>query len=148
MTHLDGIFYVSDVQREQLSAHGVEKMILNTAVDDGPGVEILIPQDPGQAGKAQVAAFKKLLVGYVVRSSTETGDKVTRAMPVSAQVEAGNFKLLRGEWNAAWKDEFHRFPAGKHDDQVDPLSGAFHRLIGKQKRRPRVGGATSVEIPQ
>ena len=53
-----------------------------------------------------MAAFKKLLVGYVVRSSTETGDKVTRAMPVSAQVEAGNFKLLRGEWNTDGKMSF------------------------------------------
>ena len=146
--HLDGIFYVMDVQRAQLSPYGVEKMIRNLAEHDGRHVEIDIPQDPAQAGKSQVATFVKLLVGYIVRWSTEKGDKEDRARQVSPQVEAGNFKLLRGDWNTDFINEFHGFPKHGPDDQVDMLSRAFERLIGKQKRRPRVGGATSVEIPE
>jgi|ERR1051326_8215815 hypothetical protein len=49
--------------------------------------------------------------------------------PISAQAEAGNVKIVRGLWN----DEFLRvpenFPAGKHDDEVDALSGAHGVLV-------------------
>jgi phage terminase large subunit-like protein len=39
-------------------------------------VHISLPQDPGQAGKSQVQSLTKMLSGYVVRASPESGDKV------------------------------------------------------------------------
>ena len=52
-------------------------------------------------------------------------DKVTRCLPVSAQAESGNIKILRAKWNDEFFRELENFPKGKHDDIVDALSGAF-----------------------
>jgi predicted phage terminase large subunit-like protein len=69
------------------------------------------------------------LVGYTVVTSPETGDKVTRAEPVAAQVNVGNVSMLRGDWNLAFINELRAFPNGANDDQVDGLSRAFAELI-------------------
>jgi predicted phage terminase large subunit-like protein len=50
-------------------------------------------------------------------------------MPWLAQAEAGNVKLVRGPWCAAWLDEITAFPGGSHDDQVDSMSGAYAALV-------------------
>lgn len=107
---------------------GVERFILNTASEDGVAVMISLPQDPGQAGKSQVAQFAKMLSGYNVRSSTETGDKVTRFGPFSAQCEAGNVDVLRADWNDRWFSALEGFPAAKHDDDADSTSRAFETV--------------------
>lgn len=87
-----------------------------------------IPQDPGQAGKSQVKSFTKLLAGYNVVALPVSGDKVTRAQPFAAQVNVGNVRMLRGEWNKDFKDELRNFPNGKYKDQVDAAADAFNDL--------------------
>jgi predicted phage terminase large subunit-like protein len=87
--------------------------------------KIALPQDPGQAGLAQVAHFTKLLTGRALISERMTGSKVTRAYAVAAQCNMGRVAMLRGPWNAALAEELANFPAGLHDDQVDALSLAF-----------------------
>lgn len=123
----NGVYYVNDVERFQGSPLKVEQAIKNFAALDSKAVHIGLPQDPGQAGKAQAESFVRMLSGYVVKAYRETGDKVTRASPVSAQAEAGNVKILRGAWNEAFLNELENFP-GPKDDQVDALSGAFNAL--------------------
>jgi phage terminase large subunit-like protein len=49
-------------------------------------------------------------------------------MPLASQWNAGNVKLLRGDWNAAYLSEIASFPFGTNDDQVDASSGAFGKL--------------------
>ena len=121
----NGDFYITDVRHAQLSASRVENLLSNTASQDGIGVMQSIPQDPGAAGKSMVRVFAKLLTGYNVRFSTETGDKEVRATPVSAAAEAGLIKIVRAPWNDALLDELESFPNGAHDDLVDALSRAF-----------------------
>lgn len=123
----NGYFYVEHVNRMRGSPMKVERTVKNTASQDGKAVRVGVSQDPGQAGKAQAQAYVRLLAGYNVRTKVETGDKVTRAGPVSAQAEAGNVKVLRGAWNDDFLTELENFPEG-HDDQVDALSGAFRSL--------------------
>jgi hypothetical protein len=65
------------------------------------------------------------LDGFNVRFAPATGDKETRAKPVSAQAEAGNVKLVRGVWNDEFLRVLENFPASKHDDEVDGLTGAY-----------------------
>lgn len=77
----------------------VERRILETAQMDGIGTDVLLPQDPGQAGKAQVQYLTRQLSGSVVRSSPETGSKELRASPFASQVAAGNVSILRADWN-------------------------------------------------
>lgn len=121
----DGMLYILDVRRQQTSPHGVETMIRDAANGDGKRVRIGLPQDPGQAGKSQVAHLTRLLPGHVVVSSPETGSKERRAEPIAAQIEAGNVRMIKGNWNVEFLDELKAFPSGRHDDMVDALSRAY-----------------------
>ena len=124
----DGRWIIGDVTRLQGGAHEVEAAIVNAAGRDGSETRISIPQDPGQAGKSQVAYLTSKLGGYAVSSSTESGDKVTRAEPFAAQVNVGNVMMLKATWNDALIGELRMFPNAKHDDQVDALSRAFNAM--------------------
>lgn len=123
-----GRFLIAGVARDQLSSAGVERLIVNTASQDGLECRISLPQDPGQAGKAQASYLVQKLAGYNVTTSTESGDKVTRASPMAAQAEAGNIDILEGEWNDTFLNELSVFPAGSKD-QTDAASRAFNELV-------------------
>lgn len=124
----EGSYTILDVVRFRGGPEEVEATIIATASRDGRRVPISIPQDPGQAGKAQIQYLTRRLAGYRVHSSTETGDKSTRAMPFASQVNVGNVSLLRAAWNREVLDEMAAFPSGSHDDVVDSLSRAFAYL--------------------
>jgi hypothetical protein len=79
-----------------------------------------------------------------VRFASATGDKETRAKPVSAQAEAGNVKLVRGLWNDEFLRVLENFPAGRHDDEVDALSGAYERAC--ERGTGGIGGKEIEEI--
>jgi predicted phage terminase large subunit-like protein len=128
----DGRFYIADSRRIQGSAADAERLIVNTASQDGQGVTGSIPQDPGQAGKAQSQYLIRQLAGYAYKASPESGDKETRALPLAAQAEAGNVLLIRGEWNRDFLAELETFPMGKFKDQVDAATRAFSDLVKPQ----------------
>jgi predicted phage terminase large subunit-like protein len=124
----DGRYYVVDVVRERWDTAERDKQIRLTAEMDGRGVRVRGPQDPAAAGKSDAAAFVKLLAGFDVRTEPVSGSKELRAGPLSAQVNAGNVRLLRGDWNQAFVEELRSFPQGKFDDQVDAAADAFLEL--------------------
>lgn len=123
----DGVTYIAGVARERGSPDDVERLIVNTAAVDGRLVFQSLPQDPGQAGKAQAAYLSKRMQGRNFEFTTETGDKATRASPFASQVNAGNVKMLKADWNEALISEMRVFPMGKHDDQIDALSRAYNQ---------------------
>lgn len=124
-----GMYIIADVARGQLDASDVEKLIVNTASQDGPECEVDLPLDPGQASKIQIRYLVTALAGYITRWSPETGAKEVRSEPVAAQAAVGNILLLRGPWNQAFLDEIGLYPSGIHKDQVDALSRAFGRHV-------------------
>lgn len=124
----DGCFYVLDVVRGQWSAAPREKAIRSTAELDGKQVEIWIEQEPGSGGKESAEATVKNLAGFKIKAERATGDKAVRAEPYAVQVEAGNVKVVRGDWNQAFIDEHKSFPVGKYKDQIDAAGGAFNKL--------------------
>jgi predicted phage terminase large subunit-like protein len=127
----DGRYVVFHVERFQDEPNVVDKRIKNIADADGTSVSIRLAQDPGQAGKSQARSQITLLAGYQVRAKTVTGDKATRAKPLSSQAEAGNVLLLKGPWNDAFLNEMEAFTgteADSHDDQVDGAADAFDEL--------------------
>ncbi|MBB2918321.1 phage terminase large subunit [Cupriavidus alkaliphilus] len=124
----DGTLWIADVQRERGTPDDVEKLLVGTAKRDGPRVMQSIPQDPGQAGKAQAAYLSKKLFGVPFSFTTESGDKATRAAPFAAQVNVGNVKMLKAPWNDALIGEMRMFPNGAFDDQIDGLSRAFNAM--------------------
>lgn len=120
--------YITDMIRLQESPLGVQSAIKNTAIQDGKTVRIGLEEDPGQAGIVDVENLCRLLQGFPVKRNRVTKDKVTRALPASAQAEAGTIKVLRAPWNEVLFNELENFPEGKHDDCVDAFTGAFNML--------------------
>jgi len=141
----NGFFYVEDVQRFQLTAFPRNEKIKQTAELDRQrygNIKTYVEQPPGLA-KESTDAVIKLLAGFSAYPDVVRGDKVERAEPFKAQCEAGNVKLVRGEWNRKYLDEMTAFPAGRNDDQIDGSSGAFKKLTGKSKRIVAPGAVTS-----
>jgi predicted phage terminase large subunit-like protein len=127
--HADGRFILADITRGQWGPAERDAVLQNTTQADGRKVRASIPQDPAQAGKSQVLALGKLLVGYPVHFSLESGDKEVRAEAAATQVNIGNVFMLRADWNERFKSELRSFPSGKWDDQVDAFSRAFNELL-------------------
>jgi predicted phage terminase large subunit-like protein len=123
-----GHLCIEDVQRGQWSPNEVEEQICATAALDGRGVEISLPQDPGQAGKFQSRYLISKLQGYRVSAKPETGSKEERAGPISSQAEGRNVSVVRAAWNLPFFRVLERFPKGKKDD-VDALSGGYLHLV-------------------
>jgi predicted phage terminase large subunit-like protein len=128
----NGSFLVEDVLRFRASAGDVPGAVRRCAEADGRQVAIGLPQDPGQAGKAQVSFLAGLLAGFKVVASPETGSKRVRAMGVASQFCNGKIHLRRGAWNTEFLDELASFPHGREDDQVDALSRAFNMMTAPE----------------
>jgi predicted phage terminase large subunit-like protein len=126
----DGIFYIEDVKRGQWDTASRDRTIRQTAELDGRACKIKGEQEPGSGGKESAENFIRLLSGFPVSTEPATNAKEVRADPFSSQVNAGNVRLVKGDWNRAYISELQSFPHGKHDDQVDASSLAFNELNG------------------
>ena len=124
----DGEVCVADIRRERLSPLGVEKLILNTASQDGRSIRIGLEQEPGSSGKLFCNYLSRKLGGYMVKITLPSVSKELRAGPFASQAENGNVYLMRAAWNQAFIDEAEAFPLGAHDDQIDPVSAAYNEL--------------------
>lgn len=124
----NGHYYIEDVRRGQLSAAAVDSLIAQTTALDGKRCKQREEQEPGSSGKAVIAARARTLAGFDYGGVATTGQKVVRAGPFRAQAQAGNVKILRAPWTAAYLDELETFPVGVHDDQIDASSCAFNEL--------------------
>lgn len=125
----NGQYVLEHVLRARLGPGDLERVVLQTAQSDGKSVPVYFEQEPGAAGKLFIASLVRALAGWTVRAVPASGDKLTRAAPFFSQAQAGNVRLLRGDWNGAWLDEISAFPQGGHDDQVDSAAGAFAAVV-------------------
>lgn len=121
----DGRYFILDAQSRDLDVGERDQWVVNQAGQDGRGVKIGIPQDPGAAGKAQIQYTGRMLGGFAFEVMPTTGDKPLRASPFASQVNVGNVSLVRGPWNRAFLDQLAQFPQAKHDDMVDAAGDAF-----------------------
>jgi len=123
-----GILYVEHVFRKKISSNQLRLSMRNFASQDPKGTVVDFPQDPGQAGKAQAREIAGFLIGYIVKFSLESGNKFTKLDPLAAQCEAGNVKLVKGNWNQAFIDELCDIPNNTYWDQSDAFYRAFKRI--------------------
>lgn len=140
-------FYIMDVIRFRGEEDQVVKTMVDAANKDGVGCIIDFPQDPGQAGKSQAKYITGRLMGFQVKSSLESGDKLQRAMAMIDQANAGNVNVVKGEWNEKFLHEAAMFPNGTYKDQIDAASRAFHRLlemVKNSKMNQKVCGALMI----
>lgn len=138
----DGTIVVGDVVKGQWSALQREERIKATANLDGRRVKIWIEQEPGSGGKESAESTIRALAGYVVKADRVTGDKVSRAEPFAAQVEAGNVFVLKREWTEEYIEELELFPNSKYKDMTDASAGAFNHLFHK-RITPHVGSSVN-----
>lgn len=134
-----GIIVAEDEHGRIYFAHGVtgqwgptdvETVIVQTAINDGMSMPVVLPEDPGQAGKAQSLNFAtRVLRGFVVRFRRPTGAKATRAAPWISQARMGNVYLVKGEWVHRFLEQARMFPRGKRDDLIDAASDGFAELV-------------------
>jgi predicted phage terminase large subunit-like protein len=84
--------------------------------------------EPASAGKRENVNLIQILAGLDAKGVRPQGDKLTRALPLARQAEAGNVKLLRGPWNERLLTHLHHQPDIKEKDIMDASSGAFTAL--------------------
>ncbi len=134
-----GTYYIEDVIRIQDSVDKVLRKVIETANEDGlEDCNVIIPVDPGAAGKTAVFMYKTKLAehGIVCRTApTVAGkSKLTRFLPFCAMSEAGGVKVVRGDWNEEFFCELERFSSDlkvqkmQKDDQLDATADAFTAL--------------------
>lgn len=127
----NGRYVVADVVNKQLSAGDVRQTIYLTAQKDKAKfkrVRIRLPQDPGQAGKEQAQSYVKFLAGFDVTTVMESGSKESRAEPMAAQWQAGNFDVVIGDWNDQYLEQLENFPEGQFKDMVDASANGFTEI--------------------
>jgi predicted phage terminase large subunit-like protein len=129
----DGGYWLLDMVRRRENPGDVERLLLDTATQDGKLVRIGFGKDPGQAGKSQALHLVRAFSGFTVAPSPESGDKLTRFGPFSSQCRAGNVKILQGPWNEDLFRILEGFPDLAHDDEVDACSGALEMLNPQMK---------------
>ena len=130
-----GKYLILDFRRGQFEAGMVPHVIKDTAISDGTKVEIVIEQEPAASGKIAISYLLEALAGYAAWPVMPTGDKLTRALPLLAQAQAGNVLLVPGTWNNLFWEEIRTFPSGLHDDVVDSAAHAFNHITNA----PRAG---------
>lgn len=132
----DGVAYVLDVARCRLAGSRLEDFVAAVAEADGRDIPIRAEQEPGSSGKSLADHYgRRVLLGYDYDAIRSTGDKKTRARPLASAWQRGNVWLLEATWTTDVLDEMSSFPAGKHDDIPDAMSGAYNHLTGHSTRR-------------
>lgn len=127
----EGIFFIENIVKGQWNTATRDRHIRQTAELDGRSVKQVGEQEPGSGGVESAENFIRLLSGFAVTTERSTTNKQERADPFSSQVNAGNVRLVKGDWNKAFIEELRQFPFGKHDDQVDAASLAFNEISYK-----------------
>lgn len=128
-----GNFLIEDQVAGRWIWDDIKTVIIQTAKMDGPGVEVIVEQEPASGGINQVAELAKLLKKELPGWPTllgwrPEGDKVIRANPWYAEARNGLVWLLEGKWNDGFLDQFASFPIAPKDDKIDSVSGARHNV--------------------
>ncbi|MGW8179030.1 MAG: terminase large subunit domain-containing protein, partial [bacterium] len=85
---VDGYLIVLDIRRVRKNPAEVEKLVWQTAHEDGANVKIRMEKDPGQAGKAQISHYaRNVLLGFDFDGNPPTTDKGSRVANWSGKVK-------------------------------------------------------------
>lgn len=127
----DDTFIIADMECGRVSPADVETMVRCTAELDGGDTDIVIQQDPGSAGKSLIDHYTRNVVpNYYVVPYRPTGDKVTRAKPLSAAMATGKILFVDTPKIRKLIDQMMMFPSSAaHDDFVDAASVAYNSML-------------------
>ncbi|MBW4523463.1 MAG: phage terminase large subunit [Scytolyngbya sp. HA4215-MV1] len=141
LARINGTIYILDYREEQVSPLQVDRMMRNTAIEDGVYcLQRWEQEHGGSAGIRDSAHRRQLLAGFDAMGVLPRGDKVARFSPFSSACEFGEVKMLRGGWNTRVINGLSLFPDGKHDEDADTHSGAYNELMGTTGMVPATTG--------
>lgn len=124
--------FVLEVNRQRLEAPQVLKLLQDTYDKWQPEV-IGVERAGYQLAFVQIARQQTSLP---IRELRADKDKLSRALPLSAKMEAGQVYFPKyAEWYLELEKELLQFPAGEHDDQVDSLAYAILQVARKREFR-------------
>ncbi|HEY4385356.1 MAG TPA: phage terminase large subunit, partial [Ktedonobacteraceae bacterium] len=145
---LDHKVYVADVKRTRLGPADIDRLLYQTAQEDGPAIQVWIEQEPGSSGKIAVDHYcRSVLRGFAAHGERSTGDKFVRAQPLFGAIQNRNLYLVRAHWNASFINEMITFPDGVNDDQVDSTSLGYSKLMGRRYKGVTWNGAAQSVVP-
>ena len=121
----DGTYCIENLIRVQEIPGEVDKLVLQTAKNDGYNVAIRMEQEPADSGKKVIADYALKLKGYDFRGVPSSGSKVTRAKPFSSAASNDMVTIVSAAWNGDFLAELVAFNNGVYDDIVDACSGAY-----------------------
>lgn len=129
----EGKIYIEDIVRGRWEDDEVLRNMRQSAEIDRqhfPDIITYFEREPGASGKSTAQHTVVYMSGYAVEWDEPDGNKVARARPFAAQVNAGNVYLVRAPWNRDYLNELSSFRpnSGSKDDQVDFSSGAYKKL--------------------
>lgn len=131
---------VEDVARFQVDIGHLVNRIAEVAHADGEKVVIYVEAAFFHGTFVQDLIKRSDMHGYAIRAVKPMTDKVSRALPFAARVDAQRVWVLQRAWTRDWLDELCSFPGGKHDDQVDSVSGAYTALGQRQLPKTEIRG--------
>jgi len=126
--------YVLDVYRFR-SGDGID--IVDTIVEYARLWNVgLIGVEDGQIWKSLASTFAKTCENKQYYPAYEVlkplTDKMVRAQPLRGRMQAGKlYWPARAAWFDELRTEFLRFPAGKHDDQIDSVAWCVRLMLTK-----------------
>lgn len=132
-------FVILDVTRVQKELPDVQEIIVQNATVDGPKTRIRLEAEKAGLVQLQYLLRDTRMRPYTIDGKPPLGDKYVRAGPVAVRVKAGRVSMVKAEWNRAFLDELAMFNNGKHDDQVDALSGAYDMFVNKRELKSTTG---------
>lgn len=129
----DGRLVLLDMRGWRDSPGPIEAAMIRTAKEDGPTVQQVIPNDPGQAGDYQVQRMTDTFRAEArveLTSVRATKGKEEYAAVASRLAHAGKILVQRRPWNGELFRELEAFPRKEaHKDQVDVLAqGVIYAL--------------------
>lgn len=116
-----GKYIIVDVVRFRARYGEVINRIIQVGHTDPEGTRIVIPQEPGQAGKAagQMMIADLVSEGLSARMRPTNKSKVIRFQPFAAAAEAGLVSYVEDEWNDEYFSEMEGFDGSRRvkDDE-------------------------------
>ncbi len=128
----DGIIFIEFMWRDQLGDLARERLIKQATqiTQRRRSINVTwLETEGGSAGISDSNATIRALAGFTVYAERPSGSKIVRATPFASYAEAGDVRLVKGDWNEDFLQEMSLFPVGKNDDIVDASSGAFNKLF-------------------
>lgn len=117
----DGVpgHYLQEVHRERMDYPSLKQRVIHFAERDRPSAILVEDKSSGQSLIQELRRYTSLpVIGIEPK-----GDKVFRAVDVSAMVEAGLLLLPKAaDWLIDFEVEFFGFPLSTHKDQVDSVT--------------------------